>query len=460
MNKLQRNYKLVYTAPPLTEGGEAVSIEIKYPITIEMDIKRDTLAQSNTASFRLINLSKATREEIFQDAYNINRVCFVDLYAGYDDNMPLIFTGKVLRAYSGRQGTEVITEIEALDADIVQSYSSHTFEEGTPKKEVLTTLANDMPNIKLGAIGSLEGNLTSRTVFSDPTFIAINKLTGQHTFIDLGTMHTLQDNECLGDVGIYKINSDTGLIGTPRRCSVVVEVDVVFAPEILVGQLVDLESTISTEYNGQFKVGGIHHHGVISGQVGGEMITTLSLLVGALLPNSNYMVTGSVSWQPVSLVKNNKVEPLADAQINAIRDVYNYIVKNNKPPHTKITHSLYWDDVLLNFNRQGGIPSLEVLANLYSVANELQSFVDKFYPNNKIKVTSGWRSASYNATIPNAAARSAHITGQALDFFLPGQILHYVYKNLVQYWGYRRYQGNGFIHVDLAVEKGVIANDK
>lgn len=30
-------------------------------------------------------------------------------------------------------------------------------------------------------------------------------------------------------------------------------------------------------------------------------------------------------------------------------------------------------------------------------------------------VNSGWRPAAYNATIPNAAVRSKHITGQAID---------------------------------------------
>ena len=37
----------------------------------------------------------------------------------------------------------------------------------------------------------------------------------------------------------------------------------------------------------------------------------------------------------------------------------------------------------------------------------------------ELKVNSGWRPAAYNATIPNAAPRSKHITGQAIDLADP-----------------------------------------
>lgn len=42
-------------------------------------------------------------------------------------------------------------------------------------------------------------------------------------------------------------------------------------------------------------------------------------------------------------------------------------------------------------------------------------------------VNSGWRSAAYNATVPNAAPRSKHITGQAIDLADPeGELDEYL----------------------------------
>lgn len=46
------------------------------------------------------------------------------------------------------------------------------------------------------------------------------------------------------------------------------------------------------------------------------------------------------------------------------------------------------------------------------------------------KVNSGWRPAAYNAGIPNAAPKSKHITGQAIDIADPdGELDEYLFKN-------------------------------
>lgn len=47
------------------------------------------------------------------------------------------------------------------------------------------------------------------------------------------------------------------------------------------------------------------------------------------------------------------------------------------------------------------------------------------------RVNSGWRPASYNATVPNAAPRSKHITGQAVDISDPeGALDEWCVQNL------------------------------
>ena len=45
------------------------------------------------------------------------------------------------------------------------------------------------------------------------------------------------------------------------------------------------------------------------------------------------------------------------------------------------------------------------------------------------KLNSGWRPAAYNATVPGAAVRSRHITGQALDLADPdGALDDYLFQ--------------------------------
>lgn len=459
MNKFQRNYKLVYTTPG-DDNKTPVEIIINYPLMVQFDINRNTFAESNTATFQLFNLEPSTRELMFQDQYRIDRDCFVDFYAGYGDNMPLIFSGWVLSCYSSKSNTNVITTIKATDIDIIQSYSSHTFEAGTPKKDVIKTLASDMPNVKLGAIGTVEGALQNRYVVEDLTFTAINKITGNHAYIDLNQLNVLQENETLGDINIYKLTSDTGLLGTPERRDIQVIVNAVFSPEILVGQLLEIESSTAPIFNGQFKVVGLQHSGIISGATCGEVTTTLNLLVGVLIPNSNQIFTGVSYEQPLSEVKGEEVTPIDGTVLSSVKQVREYLIKYKTPPKKKITKNIWWNEVLMNYSMQGEVPSLKVLTNLVTLATRVQDFLDKFYPGNKIIITSGWRSKTYNSKIPNAHPNSAHIYGYALDFNIPGQIIYYVYKDVKKFWNGRKYAGSGFIHVDITVGGGKIANDR
>lgn len=458
MIKFQRNYKFIYTAPA-TDTDEVIDIEIKYPLTIEFDIKRDVDSQTNTAEFKIYNLAKSTREQIFQDKYYINRKCFVEFYAGYGDNMPLIFKGQVLEAYFGDEGTEIVSNIKCVDYDIIQSYTNATFEVGTPKKDVLAQISKDMPNCKLVNVGKLEGNLSTPLVISDYSFIALNQLTGGHVFIDNGVINMLQDNEALKDVVIPKITDETGLLRSPTRVATQVEVDCIFSPEIIVGQLIEIESEKAPIYNGQFKVIGVHHQGTISGAICGEVTTTLDLFIGALLPNSNAMWTGVYSQEPLSVVEGSKVSPVTKEILSSLHEVRQYLIKNGTPPNQKITHNINWREVLFKYSEQGEVPSIAVLSNLYTVATRLQEFLDKYYRGNKITITSGWRSRKYNPTV-GGASNSAHIRGMALDFCIAGVPTYYVYKNFRPFWGGRTYNGGGWIHCDIDYSKGNIANDR
>ena len=463
--KFGRNWKLVYIVPLVKEDGtldkdNAERVTIGYPLKIELNIERAVFSQTNRASFSVYNLGLSTRNKIFQDKYNINRWCFVEFYAGYGDNMPLLFKGKVWTAYSEKVGVDVVTSIEAMDTDVIQSYSNVTFEVGTERKEVLQRLVADMPNITLGSVGKLGEPLDSRLVVSDKTFLAIDNLTGGHAFVDGDKLHVLNNNEVLGDVSVYKITSETGLLGTPRRQEAQLEIDCVFTPEITVGQMIEIESTTApAQFNGQYKVIGIHHTGVISGAECGTLTTTLNLFVGALLPNSNFLFT-KVFDEPNSEVVGDTIKILTDKEAQTIQEVYRYLLKNGKPPETKITRSIYWKQVLLNYNKQGVTPSIAVLSNLYLVASSLQKFLDIYYPSAKIVITSGWRSSSYNASIKGAAPNSLHIQGKAIDFYI--NPLYQVYQYFSQYWsaGYK-YMGNGFIHCDIgSTSVRGIANDR
>ena len=90
----------------------------------------------------------------------------------------------------------------------------------------------------------------------------------------------MNKNEYLASAGeVFVISSQTGLLETPRKFDDRIDVKILFEPRMRVGMLVKIQS-LETYYNGLFSVKGVTHAGVISGAVGGQLYTTLSVWRG------------------------------------------------------------------------------------------------------------------------------------------------------------------------------------
>lgn len=100
------------------------------------------------------------------------------------------------------------------------------------------------------------------------------------------------------------------------------------------------------------------------------------------------------------------------------------------------------EDYFGRMSRAGETPSEEVVSNatvLIAAVNGLLDEVDVEAARERV-VNSGWRSAGYNATISNAAPRSRHITGNAIDVADPdGELDEYLFgedgRRLLERWG-------------------------
>lgn len=281
MKKFGRRYQLKVQV----SEGETVTIE--YPLTLEVEIERNTLASANTGRFVVLNLSPDTRRKIFHDRYDTLNFRAVELRAGYEgmDPLPLVFRGNVMWAFSYRRGTEFATEINAFDAgfDILNAQSSRSFAANTNLRDAFRALLGDMAHTTLGAVGTPSEQSRALRGFAavGNTWDIVNNLTADgEAFVDLGRANLLGPNEyVLGVGGVPLLNSDNGLLNTPRRADASVSVDILFEPRLVVGQIVKLESEEAVN-NGVYKVVGVRHSGVISGAVSGRMVTTAGLFQG------------------------------------------------------------------------------------------------------------------------------------------------------------------------------------
>lgn len=280
-SKFLRQYLLSVTS------AQGVEINITDPITVEFEITRQNLASLNTATFTVYNLAEPTRMAIFHDLYDISTYLPVIFYAGYytqtpdtDSFLAQCFKGHIKQAYSVREGQNYKTIIECWDGGTAlnSSFTSQTVPAGNSIKTILNSMIGNMANIAGSVIGNQFEETTQRstTLFGAPVDLA-TKLTDNNFYIDNQTAFALKRDEAI-DGELNVIDNSVGILESPKRTGTQIEVTTTFEPRYVPSQQVLLNSTVTPIYNGQYKITGITHQGIISEAVSGDLRTNLILL--------------------------------------------------------------------------------------------------------------------------------------------------------------------------------------
>ena len=450
-SKFQCHYRLAITYP---ENNDYKTSIVTDPTTIHFNIRKQTYQSINTAKITIYNLDGYVRESIYQDKLLLEQIAQkeVVLQAGYGNTLTTCLTGHIQSCYTQRQGVDMVTTIEVIDPNFLTQYSTVTFDAGTTYKEAIANVASQMPDIKLGEVGQFNGTFSTPTTFSDNSFTVINEITGGYAFIDNGVLNCLNANEVLSNYGAYLIDSETGLLGTPKRYDAVLEIEMLFEPTIRMGQLVEIVSSTQSRFNKQYKVIGIEHDCLISESSCGRRTTKLQLLYADHLKNSNVNVTHNPQGSSTSFIINNKATPINSNITSDVSKAYEYIKKTNGGiPQGKINSLVSWADMIGHGNKANE-RFQEItkgkLANCVAVADRLERFVNTYFRGRKVTVTSGWRSTANNFR-EKGANKSQHLVGLAIDFSVNGVSADKVFmaaKSSNMFKGVGRY--STFTHVD------------
>jgi hypothetical protein len=259
------------------------NIVIPPQFSIEFEVVRKSAASSQTATFKVYNLGEATRKLIFADKFDAaNRFRAVQFRAGYEGFTPMIFNGQIMQASSKRVGVDMITTIECFDGGLAMAagFSAVTVSGGTPLTKVLADLATQLPNTAgKPIVGNFAGSSIRGKVLFGNTWNIIRQESQGLAIIDNGQVKILQPNEAIAS-DIPVITSASGLLGSPARSGALIEFDMLFEPRLTLGQIVQLESTTNSLYNGTYKVMGFTHSGMISPSVCGPAKTSVQLWLG------------------------------------------------------------------------------------------------------------------------------------------------------------------------------------
>jgi len=272
-------------------GGQNITLSLPAnggstpALAIEFEIKREYLASSQTATFRIYNLPESIRNLVWKDQYMWAQFRAIQFWAGYGTFAPLIFNGSILRAYTVRGSGELdnFTILECYDGgyQMTNGFTSTVITPGTPASRVIAQLAQTLPQVRgQPIVGSFPAtNLRGEVLFGNTWDLIQRKSQGQ-AIIDNGQVKVLNMNETItGDIPL--IDASTGLLGAPERTDALINFTTVFEPRVTVGQALQLKSTVNALFDGNYKVMGFTHSGRIS-EYGpaGEARTNISLWLG------------------------------------------------------------------------------------------------------------------------------------------------------------------------------------
>lgn len=285
MLKKQRNYRAVFEIGERKDGKRYPTDElvIKPPFTVMFETDTGiNNTSSNKAILQFINLSEDNKTLLWLDVWNRTRkYVHLDLYAGYGDNMPLIFSGYLFSCTSYKVGgsTEFITEMVSQTGHhlLRYGYLNATFVKGTRLADIVKIATNDG---EFGHVGYITPDISplkrDKTFIGQPLDLIQREYNGYNIFVTNEEINILGDRDVVpGEVQV--LSDKSGLLGSPRRGTGYIECDIIFEPQLKAGQAVILNSTTLPWMNRAYKITKVAHKVTISPNVCERAVTTVTM---------------------------------------------------------------------------------------------------------------------------------------------------------------------------------------
>lgn len=290
----------------LTEGGETISIngagqdvgntQLEVDIAVNMSVS----PTANSGTLRIMNLSSKSRHSIagrIKREIDISKAvvessvdytsvldnpiviqtttrrgdCYVEIDAGYDQNVPRVFEGSSQWARHYKQGPTWITELQIGDglATMSAGVAQRSFPPGSTILEVIRYLVRCMalddsvlrtPLQLTDAIG--RGNTTfpyGFTTFGQASNLLTAMLTpfGAEWFVDRGQFFVVRKGHALPEPAVT-VDFFSGLMHTPEPIeNGGIRIRSMFRSDIRIGRSIIVSGV---EYDGEYRVESVSHH--------------------------------------------------------------------------------------------------------------------------------------------------------------------------------------------------------
>lgn len=290
--KLNRNFRLFVQKQDLYGNPLDEGYVITNPLTVRFQIIRKAYSGIAEATIDVYNLGPDVYNRMFRDFFfDIDREkpLFLSFSAGYGkyengkDVLSVIFAGDVYSAYTHREGTDIITTFYAKTGlrNLAQTITL-SLAAGATKKDIVTNCMNSMPCLTSNYQDIEEYTFTEPIELMGKPLAIIKKYNPNRVvYVDLNNVYIQREDDD-GYEGYVSLVSDScGLLNAPERKTSTLTFSMIFEPRLIVGQAIELKSILAPQFDGQYKIFGITHSGIISDAIGGRAITTVEVNVGA-----------------------------------------------------------------------------------------------------------------------------------------------------------------------------------
>ena len=129
-------------------------------------------------------------------------------------------------------------------------------------------------------VQSFDKKSTTRPpAFLGNAIAVLKTYTGGNAIVDNNELIVIGEDEAIEGY-VRVIDDETGLLGCPQRMDRSVKVNCMFEPRIVVGQAIEIKSKIEPTFDGQYKVWGVSHSGMMGLAASGQCVTTVTLWTG------------------------------------------------------------------------------------------------------------------------------------------------------------------------------------
>jgi len=237
-------------------------------IYVDFNIEKSISGKANDASIRIYNLNESSRNSIG------NEFTDVEIEAGYipnggPDNTGVIFSGQVRDFEHVREGSDIITSVNAGDGDkaIRKSTISKTYPAGSTAEEVMLDIFSEFSKngVKQGewVFPPMEPFIRPYTICGPAAREAniLGRGRGFYWNIQNQVMEIIPRDFNLPL--ITPVNKKTGMIGYPKITDNGLRVDSLINPEIRPNRLIMVESEVVdlNADNGEYRVGRCDYRG-------------------------------------------------------------------------------------------------------------------------------------------------------------------------------------------------------